>query len=128
MTMNDVKLAGYVGGAPELRTLPNKAMTTVVSFRLGQSYSYTDQNKQAQRKTNWFSVVAYGPVAQIAKHFVQGDNVVIEGQLEQREWIAKDNSKRKVVEVIARNVARLERLKGAPADGAPESDDHEAAA
>jgi single-strand DNA-binding protein len=123
MTMNDCKIAGYVGTTPELRFLPTKNATPVVSLRVGQSYTYTDQNKQLQRKTNWFSVVAYGAVANVAKAFVKGDNVVLDGQLEQREWQGKDGSKRQAVEIIAHNIAKLERVAGVVVDGAPEEDD-----
>jgi single-strand DNA-binding protein len=107
MTLNDCKLAGYLGANPELRFLPSG--TPVVNLRLGQSYTYSDANKQEVRKTNWFGVVAYGAVAEIAKAFQKGDNVILEGNLETREWEATDRSKRRVVEVIARNIGKLER-------------------
>jgi single-strand DNA-binding protein len=119
MFMNDIKLAGYVGKTPELRYLPSG--TPVTSFRLGHSYSYTDQTSKKVEKTNWFTVVAYGPVADIAKRFATGDNVVLDGQLEQREWQGQDGHKRSVYEVIARNVAKLE--KTGERNGAPEQGD-----
>jgi single-strand DNA-binding protein len=121
MTQNDCKLAGYLGADAQLRFLPSG--TPVVAMRLGQSYSYTDQNKKEVRKTNWFSVVAYGPVAEIAKGFHKGDNVILEGNLETREWEGQDKSKRRVVEVIARNIGKLERTSQVNGHDAPEGQD-----
>lgn len=107
MTLNDTKLAGYLGADAVLRMTGQG--TPVVNLRLGQSYTFVDANKQEVRKTNWFSVVAFGPVAEIAKGFRKGDNVILEGNLETREWTPADGSKRKVTEVIARNIGKLER-------------------
>jgi single-strand DNA-binding protein len=124
MTLNDCKLAGYLGAKPELRYLPSG--TPVVNMRIGQSYNYTDQHKKDARKTNWFAVVAYGPVAEIARHYEQGDNIVLDGQLETREWTATDNSKRRVVEIVARNIGKLEKLPSAgliPAEAREGEDD-----
>ena len=122
MTLNDCKLAGFIGSAPELRFLPSGVPVT--NMRVGQSYVYTDAKQQSHRKTNWFSVVTYGPVAEIAKTFKKGDNIILDGQLETREWQGQDGSKRKVVEVIARNIGKLERA--GDRNGAPEeADQHE---
>lgn len=120
MTMNSCSLAGYLGKTPELRHTGNGV--PVVSMRLGQSYSYHDaKTNTEQRKTNWFSVVGYGAVAEIAKTFQQGDNIVVDGQIEVREWEAADKGKRKVFEVIARNVGKLER--NPDRNGAPQEPD-----
>lgn len=121
MTLNDCKLAGYLGADAILRYTTTG--TPVVSLRLGQSYGYTGPNKGEMRKTNWFAVVAYGPVAEIAKGFQKGDNIVLEGNLETREWTAQDKSTRRVVEVVARNIGKLERS----ASGTGEfTEDHDA--
>ena len=53
MTLNDCKLAGFIGSAPELRFLPSGVPVT--NMRVGQSYVYTDAKQQPHRKTNWFS-------------------------------------------------------------------------
>lgn len=122
MTVNDCKLAGYLGADAEMRHTGGG--TPVVNLRLGQSYTFTNAQKKAETKTNWFSVVAYGGVAEIAKEFRKGDNVILEGTLETREWTAKDNSKRRVTEVIARNIGKLERSKSP--NGAPQGEDDDA--
>lgn len=121
MTLNDCKLAGYLGADAVMRHTGSGV--PVVNLRLGQSYSYTDSNKKEARKTNWFAVVAYGPVADIAKGFRKGDNVILEGNLETREWTPQDGSKRRVTEVIARNIGKLERN---GSHGAPEATDEDA--
>lgn len=123
MTLNDCKLAGYLGADAVLRYTGSG--TPVVNLRLGQSYTYNDASKKEVRKTNWFAVVAYGPVAEIAKGFRKGDNVVLEGNLETREWTPQDGAKRRVTEVIARNIGKLERNgnQGAPDGGDEDVED-----
>ncbi len=108
MTLNDCKLAGFLGTDPEIRFMPSGV--PVANLRLGQSYSYTDgKTKQEATRTNWFMVVCYGPVAEIAKRFHKGDNIILDGQLETREWTAQDQSKRRVTEVVAHNIGKLEK-------------------
>ena len=125
MTMNSINLAGYVGKDATLRFLPSG--TPVTSFRIGQTYRYTDGQNHAKEKTNWFTVVTYGPVAERAAAFRKGDNVVLEGELEQREWAAQDGSKRSVIEVIARNVACVQPSSAKnEQNGAPAAADQEA--
>lgn len=125
MTLNDCKLAGFLGADPELRFMPSGVPVT--NLRLGQSYQFTDnKTKQETTKTNWFMIVCYGPVAEIAKRFQKGDNIILDGQLETREWTAQDQSKRRVTEVVARNIGRLERNERPSAqevDGAEQDDD-----
>lgn len=125
MTVNDCKLAGYLGADAVVRHTGTG--TPVVNLRLGQSFTYTDANKKPATKTNWFSVVAYAAVAEIAREYRKGDNVILEGTLETREWTGKDKSTRRVTEVIARNIGKLERSRAA--NGAPqhEDEDHEEA-
>lgn len=127
MTQNSCTLAGYLGNTPELRYTGNSVPVT--NMRLGQSYVYHDAQKKEQRKTNWFTVVAYGPVAEIAKGFQKGDNVVLEGSLETREWEAGDGSKRKVFEVVAKNIGKLERngdRNGTPVEADSKEEHHDA--
>ena len=127
MTQNSCTLAGYLGNTPELRYTGNSVPVT--NMRLGQSYVYHDAQKKEQRKTNWFTFVAYGPVAEIAKGFQKGDNIVLEGSLETREWEAGDGSKRKVFEVVAKNIGKLERSgdrNGTPVEADLKEEHHDA--
>lgn len=126
MTQNSCTLAGYLGNTPELRYTGNSVPVT--NMRLGQSYVYHDAQNKEQRKTNWFTVVAYGSVAEIAKGFQKGDNIILEGSLETREWEATDGSKRKVFEVVAKNIGRLERngdRNGTPVETDVKEEHHE---
>ena len=114
MQKNNIELAGYVGAKPVVRFLPSG--TKVANARLAEGYRFGDGEKKDQEHTNWHSIVAYGRVADIIEHFEKGDNMLVAGTLQIREFTPADGSKRRVYEVIARTVARLDRLPMGDAD------------
>lgn len=121
MQRNRVEVAGYLGKDAQARYLPTG--TKVVNLRVAESYSYTDRNKAKQEHTNWHSVVCYGVVADIAQRFSKGDNVLVDGSLQVREFEPNDGSKRRrVVEVVARTVALIARMPGISATAPAEND------
>ena len=107
MQKNNIALAGYFGAKPTIRLLPSG--TKVANVRLAEGYRYTDGDKKEQEHTNWHAIVAYGRLAEIIEQFEKGDNVLVDGSLQIREFTPADGTKRRVYEVIARTVARLER-------------------
>ena len=59
---------------------------------------------------SWHVVVCYGKLADLIEHLDKGDNVLVNGTLQIREFTPADGSKRRVYEVIARTVAKLDRI------------------
>jgi single-strand DNA-binding protein len=104
MHENHLILAGYLGTKPELRYLPSG--TPVANARLAQSYPYLKNGKQEEH-TNWFSLVFYGDLADIATKFEKGQNIYVTGRLEQRQWEAKTGSKRNIYEVVVHRCHRI---------------------
>ncbi len=102
MTDNQFILAGYLGSKPELRYLP--AGTPVANVRLAQSYTLKGNTEE---RTNWFSLVFYGKIADIAMKFEKGDNIHVTAFLEHREWETKAGSKRHTYEVIVKKCHRI---------------------
>lgn len=100
MQMNRVEIAGHLAKRPEVRYLPSG--TPVANARLGQTYRFQDSNQQWQERTNWHSLSFYGDLSRIALTFEKGENVFVEGTIEQREFTPKDGSKRVVNEIIVR--------------------------
>ena len=92
MQMNRVEVAGFLSKKPEVRYLPSG--TPVANVRLGQGYRYQDGNKQWQEHTNWHSLSFYGDLSTVALGFEKGENLYIEGTIEQREFTPKDGSPR----------------------------------
>jgi single-strand DNA-binding protein len=101
MQMNRVAAAGFLSKRPEIRHLPSG--TPVANVRLGQSYRYQDANKQWQEHTNWHNLSFYGDLSNIAVGFEKGENLYVEGTIEQREFTPKDGSPRTINEIVVRH-------------------------
>src|SRR5438874_6175855 len=101
MQMNRVEVAGFLSKRPEIRYLPSG--TPVANVRLGQSYRFQDGNKQWQERTNWHNLSFYGDLSAVALGFEKGENLYIEGTIEQREFTPKDGSLRTINEIVVRN-------------------------
>jgi single-strand DNA-binding protein len=114
MQKNTIELAGFLGAKPTVRFLPSG--TKVVNVRLAEGYRYAGSHNQEQEHTNWHTIVFYGRLADVAEQFDKGDNVLVEGSLQIREFTPADGSKRRVYEVIARSIAKIARSNGAASE------------
>ena len=86
---------------PDVRYLPSG--TPVANARLGQSYRYQDSNQKWNEHTNWHNLSFYGDLANVALTFEKGENLYVEGTIEQREFTPKDGSTRTINEVVVRH-------------------------
>jgi single-strand DNA-binding protein len=98
MQMNRVVIAGYIAKKPEIRHLPSG--TPVAHVRLGETSRYLDAGGESREQTNWHSLSFYGALADTARTLDKGDNVYIDGRIEQREFTPKDGSRRIVNEIV----------------------------
>jgi single-strand DNA-binding protein len=103
---NRIEPAGYLAAKPELRYLPSG--TNVANARLGESYKHRGQDGQVQTHTNWHSLTSYDQLAGVAVTYEQGENVFIEGAIQQRKFTPKDGVTRTVHEVIVRSCHVIE--------------------
>ena len=94
-----VTLVGNATKDPELRfTTGGRG---VASFGLAVSRRY-QVNNEWQEQTSFFNVTAWGTLGEnVAASITKGTRVIVTGRLEQREYDAKDGTKRTVVEVVA---------------------------
>jgi single-strand DNA-binding protein len=98
--MNKVLLIGNCGSKPELRYTQNG--TAVLSPSIAVTKSYKDAQGQPVKTTTWVNIVVYGKRAEWASQELQkGTKVFVEGELNIRDYQAKDGSKKTVVEVVA---------------------------
>jgi single-strand DNA-binding protein len=111
MQMNRVEIAGYVAKKPEVRYLPSGR--PVANARLGQTYRFQDNSQQWHERTNWHNLSFYGDVSKVAVTFEKGDNVFVEGTIEQREFVPKDGVKRIVNEIVVRHCHVISPSRGA---------------
>jgi single-strand DNA-binding protein len=102
MQKNRIELAGYVAGrADRVRYLPSG--TKVANIRLGESYRYKGKDNQQVTHTNWHALTFYDDFADLAMTFEKGDNLFVEGTVQQRDFTPADGSKRTVHEVIVKS-------------------------
>ena len=101
MQMNRVEVAGHIAKKPEVRFLPSGM--PVANVRLGQTYRFQDSSRQWQERTNWHNLSFYGDLSKVAVTFEKGENIFVEGAIEQREFTPNDGAKRVVNEIIVRH-------------------------
>jgi len=100
MQKNRIELASYLAAKPELRYLPSG--TKVANARLGESHRYRGQDGQVQTHTNWHSLTFYDDLADVAVTYEQGENLYVEGTVQQRKFTPKDGVTRTIHEVVVR--------------------------
>ena len=102
MQKNRIEVAGHLAAKPEVRYLGSG--TPVANARLGESYSYKDNEGKLKKHTNWHSLSFYGELSAVAADYDKGDNLFVEGSVEQRQFVPKsDGVKRTVHEIIVRS-------------------------
>src|SRR5260221_66155 len=66
---------------------------------------------------DWHRIVAFGRVAESAKSLTKGAYVEVQGEMQSREYTSQsDGGKRRVWEVRARSITKLERTSRASAE------------
>ncbi len=107
-SLNKVMIIGNVGNEPEMRFTPNG--NPVTSFRVATNHIYTTPDGERKQETEWFSVVAWGRLAEQCNQFLtKGRLVYAEGRLRTRSWETQDGQKHYRTEVIANRVTFLDR-------------------
>ena len=99
MAYNHVTLVGRLAADPELRrTGSGKSVT---SFRIAVD------RPTSEKITDWLDIVAWEQRAEfVANNFTKGQEILVDGELQSRNWTDKDGNKRTSIEVKA-NVVRF---------------------
>lgn len=101
--MNNVIILARISHDLELKTTTTGK--SVLTFTVANDTGY-GENKQ----TNWIDCVAWGQQAEvIARNFTKGSRILLQGELQTRNWEDKNGNKRKSVEVIVRNFAFIDK-------------------
>jgi single-strand DNA-binding protein len=91
--LNKVMLIGRLGRDPEMRYTPSGRPVT--TFSLATSRTWNTSEGERRTDTEWFTIVAWGSLAEICKQYlVKGQQVYIEGRLQTRHWEDNDGNKR----------------------------------
>lgn len=103
---NSVQLIGNLGMNPEVKTLDSGS--TVAKFSIATSDRYKNKKGEQMEDTTWHNVVAWGKTAEIAEKFLKkGAQVAVEGKLTNRNYEAKDGTKRYITEILVNEILLL---------------------
>lgn len=114
MALNNIDVMGRLVADPEIRTTPSDKK--VANFRIAVDHDF--KNKETgERGCDFFSVTAWNGTAEfVAQYFGKGDQMVINGRLQSRQYQDKENVTRTAIEIVANNVYFCG---GKKSDGAP---------
>ncbi len=107
MSLNKVMIIGNLGRDPEMRYTPSGQAVT--QFTVAVNRNYKGQDGAWQEETEWFRVVAWGPLAErTAEYLRKGRKVYVEGRLQTRQWEDQQGQKRYTTELVANTVTALD--------------------
>jgi len=98
---NKVILMGRICHDLELKTTPSGV--SVLSFRIAVDRNY--QVKGEERKADFFNVVAWRSTAEfVAKYFAKGRMIMVDGELQTRQYVDKNNVTQNITEIVADSI------------------------
>lgn len=117
MAINRVVIVGRLTRDPELRRTASQA--AVVSFTVAVDDT---PRKDGTQQTSFIPCQAWNATAENIQRFChKGSLVGVDGRLNQRSYVAKDGSKKSIIEVIASSVQFLESKKAAASNSPVDS-------
>jgi len=108
MALCKATLIGNVGRDPDMRY--TQAGKPVVNFSVACNRPGAPAQDGGERReeTEWFTVVCFGRLAEVAGNLVsKGSKVFVEGRIQTRSYEARDGQTRFVVEVVANELQML---------------------
>ena len=115
---NNVTLIGYLGSNAESRQTRNNTTLTVLSLATKRTWKDRETGDR-QSQTTWHRCVAFGRTAEYGATLTKGAHLQIVGEIQTREYIAKDGVKKSVTEIRVQRIARPDRApKPETTDGA----------
>lgn len=111
--VNKVILIGNLGKDPEIKYLEGNIAKA--NFSLATSEWHKDKQGNKIEQTEWHHIVLWRSMAESAEKMLKkGMQVYIEGKLQTRQWIDKDNIKRNITEVVGESFKILQKREGSP--------------
>ena len=104
---NNLTLIGYLGSDAESRTTRNNSMLTVLSVATKRSWKHRETGEW-QSQTTWHRCLCFGATAEWASGLSKGNRVQIIGEIQTRDYVAKDGVKKSVTEIRVRRIALLD--------------------
>jgi single-strand DNA-binding protein len=80
----------------------------VTTFTVAVSRTWNSADGERHAETEWFSIVAWGNLAEICKQYLtKGQQVYIEGRLQTRRWDDKEGQKHTSIEIVTSEMMML---------------------
>ncbi len=104
--LNYVLIVGNLTKDPTFRTTSNN--TPVVNFSIASNRRYRDRSNFWQEDVCYVGVVAWNRLAESChQRLKKGNAVLVEGELQMRNWKVEDGTHRSILEVKARRIQFL---------------------
>lgn len=104
--INYVILSGNLTKDPVFRTTNNN--TPVVNFSIASNRKYKDSSNSWQEDVCYVGIVAWNKLAESCKdRLKKGSAVLVDGELQSRQWKTEDGTSRSIVEIKARRIQFL---------------------
>jgi single-strand DNA-binding protein len=104
--LNYVLIVGNLTKDPIFRTTSNN--TPVVNFSIASNRRYRDRNNAWQEDVCYIGIVAWNRLAESChQRLHKGSAVLVEGELQTRNWRSDDGGFRSILEVKARRIQFL---------------------
>ena len=99
--MNSTIIKGRLTADPELKyTQTNNTAYCGFSVAVNRRFA-----QEGQQDTDFFNVTAWGKTAEfVSKYFTKGQEILIQGRLQQRTWETEAGEKRHAVDIVAEQV------------------------
>ena len=102
LMLNRIVIMGRLGHEPEVRY--TQSGKPVASFSLAVDRDFKDK-ASGERATDWIDVVAWDAKAKfVQQYFHNGQQAVVEGRLQIRDYTGRDGTRRRAAEVVADNI------------------------
>lgn len=99
--MNKFQFMGRLTKDPETRMTPN-TNTQVTTFSIAVNRRFADPN--GERKADFFNLTAFGKLAEFcSKYYSKGQQVLVEGRIQNRTWDDQNGQKRYATDYIVEN-------------------------
>ena len=99
--MNRFQFLGRLTKDPETKYTPN-TNTQVTTFSIAVNRRFADSN--GERQTDFFNLTAFGKLAEFcSKYYRKGQQVLVEGRIQNRTWQDQTGNKRYATDYIIEN-------------------------
>ena len=120
--INYVVVAGNLTKDPIFRQTTNN--TPVVNFSIASNRKYKDSSNQWQEDVCYVGIVAWNKLAESCRdRLKKGSAVLVDGELQSRNWKSEEGHNRSIVEIKARRIQFLNKRVKSSNNGAGENED-----